>query len=1525
MKKSFTYAGMVLLVATVIMIVGKKTAVYADTTAYHLTYIDCNTMEESSEESNYFVVGFNHDMSGATDWKLHYTDGRESYTTGKTDWDIQKRTDEKSATSDGKTVVFYLKQETGEYRITAITCKLNGKTVSFNVKKEAVRQKNVDDTFIVQPTQEELAQYEEKASALTQYLLPRASSNENVFLEGEVKLLALAAKKAAADGKTVIMLDPGHGGYSGANRTYDGVKYYEDELCLQIANACKVELEKNNNIEVFLTRTTNVNMALAERVKLAYGKSASVLVSLHLNATDAAVVTDTSSATGAEAIYQNGNYNATVSGWSKTLAENIVNELSALGMKKRGTYFRNSASMKYPDGSVADNFAINREAKLVGMPAIIVEHCFINNYSDFTNFLATEEKTALLGAADARGILAFLNQNGSSEEEDQQLSAPVNVKPSAMTKMRVKVSFKYSGQKTPGGYELYRSESIDGTYSKIANGSAGATYIIDATGEAGKTYYYKVRAVKSNTNGYLYSDFSQPVSYRFLKTPAYVSGTVGTDGNFTLKWSTVEGAAGYQVLRSESPTGTFKSVAKVTGKSFTDQTTEGKTCYYKIRSYCVLADRTAYSAYADIRMPGTAIKSADRVSSSSLLLKWNAMENVTGYRVYRKAQTDSGYKLLAELTGKTTQYLDEEIQEEQSYQYKIRTYLKLSTGKVIESFGTVTAVQTAMTTPSVKSAQPLQSGRVKVTWSASKGADGYYIYRLDHASDVPNAKNRLGTVGAETLQFTDKTAKEGHTYLYAVQAYRKSGEETITSFADQMALSGTVIKAVLSYSATSIRVGWEMAEDVDGYKIYRSTSKSSGFKLVKTVGNDTVSIVDKGLEAGTVYYYRVRPYRNEKVQNAVGKEQTVNYLAKNFTASSGKIVAAPESVRTELVSEKELKVSWNQVSGAAGYQVYRADKEDGAYSRIAKVTGEKTTRFADQEITATKTYYYKVRAYFEKEGFYGYTPYSEVVSSGLKLSSVLALSPDSIKLSWQEATGFDKIRIYRKKSSESSYKLIATVEADKESYTDTGLSEGVKYDYKLVGCKQQNGSTITGSYVIVTAATLSKPKLVSARVTSTGAVYVKWNQAAGASGYELYRSDTGKSGSYTKIATLGSSKNSFKDETAKEKRIYYYKVRSYVTDGDKTAHSKYSTVQINGVGACKVQATNSTTVKVSWEEIIGAKSYELWTKRPGESTYTSLGSFQPGETTYKDTGLTPGAKYEYRVTVSDGTYTSYPSYANVFTLIGKVSRLSVETASKYNGLTLTWTKVDDAEKYQIYRKASGESAYTRIRTMTGGDTLTYTDTSVQGNLEYTYRVRAIKDVAGVTQYGSYSNTATSTLTLTEIMGTSQVTRGQIVAYYNRSGKTYPKIYADAAYGGVKNIEEFVQIIIEEASAEGVRADLLAAQVFKETGYLQFGGDVKAEQCNFGGIGAVGGGAKGATFPDVRTGLRAQVQHLKAYGDKNATLVYQCVDPRFQYVTKGCAQYIEWLGIQENPSGKGWATATNYGISLVKMMNSMKGL
>lgn len=169
---------------------------------------------------------------------------------------------------------------------------------------------------------------------------------------------------------------------------------------------------------------------------------------------------------------------------------------------------------------------------------------------------------------------------------------------------------------------------------------------------------------------------------------------------------------------------------------------------------------------------------------------------------------------------------------------------------------------------------------------------------------------------------------------------------------------------------------------------------------------------------------------------------------------------------------------------------------------------------------------------------------------------------------------------------------------------------------------------------------------------------------------------------------------------------------------------------------------------------------------------------------------------------------------------------------------------------------------------------------------------------------------------TAIMGEPQATAGQMAAFC-LSKNAEPCLPSCT-------VAELAALFLEEGKAEGVRGDVAFAQSLLETGYFKFGGVVLPEQNNFAGIGALNGNSTGqaASFPDPRSGVRAQVQHLKAYASKEP-LVNECIDPRFSLVTRGSAEFVEWLGAADNPNGRGWAVpGSGYGGKIVALLKQI---
>ncbi len=275
---------------------------------------------------------------------------------------------------------------------------------------------------------------EELASSVENALYDAASDTSSISVASLEDEIAVASEK-----EYVVVLDPGHGTHKtasagldpGTSFTYNGVEYLEKDITLKIAQYCKQELEKYSNVTVYMTRTGDYDgvMSISDRVDLANEYGADILVSIHINSAGDG---GTTTAQGAEVYYPNSNgTNGSVSADAKELSRQILNQLVAVGMKTHssGLLIRNANQDKFDDGSAMDYFGINRYSKAYGFPGIIVEHGFLNNESDFYNFLSSDEKLQKLGVADATGIANYLGLTQKSEDKNYTIYDGIDYAP----------------------------------------------------------------------------------------------------------------------------------------------------------------------------------------------------------------------------------------------------------------------------------------------------------------------------------------------------------------------------------------------------------------------------------------------------------------------------------------------------------------------------------------------------------------------------------------------------------------------------------------------------------------------------------------------------------------------------------------------------------------------------------------------------------------------------------------------------------------------------------------------------------------------------------------------------------------------------------------------------------------------------------------------------------------------------------------------------------------------------------------
>ena len=167
---------------------------------------------------------------------------------------------------------------------------------------------------------------------------------------------------------------------------------------------------------------------------------------------------------------------------------------------------------------------------------------------------------------------------------------------------------------------------------------------------------------------------------------------------------------------------------------------------------------------------------------------------------------------------------------------------------------------------------------------------------------------------------------------------------------------------------------------------------------------------------------------------------------------------------------------------------------------------------------------------------------------------------------------------------------------------------------------------------------------------------------------------------------------------------------------------------------------------------------------------------------------------------------------------------------------------------------------------------------------------------------------------TKIASNPVATAEQMVAYVKTKN---PNV--------AQSVINMIPLYLSEGAVEGIAGDIAFAQSCVETGNFAFPQTtckVAIDQNNFAMMGVTTAESKGESFATPQIGIRAQIQHLKAYANSDP-LVGECVDLRFRYVTRGSAPYVEWLGMKENPQGKGWASSAGYGKKILDVLKAVQ--
>ena len=513
-------------------------------------------------------------------------------------------------------------------------------------------------------------------------------------------------------------------------------------------------------------------------------------------------------------------------------------------------------------------------------------------------------------------------------------------------------------------YYVYRSTTKDGTYSFL--GSTGKLNYTDSKADAGTTYYYKVKAgivngVKSNSSA------AVAITCRCAR-PVVKPSYVGASGKPYIYWGAVDGAGKYYVYRSTSKDGTYEYIGYTTKTNYTDsKANAGYTYYYKVQAI------------------SSALTMAKVYLSPS-----NQTDNCYAYGNTNEAvqcgKIADSCRIALERSGVTVQVghmpsMQDKCKESNAFGADLhvpihtnafngavtgtRMFCLNSSGegmKACEAIFAWLAPITPGTSENIQVDASLYEVRVPSAPAAYVECEFHdnattAKWIVEHTVDIGEAIAR-GICDYFGVTYKEKEQPESAAStdkLYRAQegafANRPIAEEKNTansSLSAAVAITCRCARPVVkpSYVGASGKpyIYWSAVDGANRYYVYRSTTKDGTYSFLDSTAK--LNYTDSKAEAGTTYYYKV-------------KAGIVNGVKSNSSAAVTITCRCAKPVVKITTTNGSPRLTWNAVTGASQYEIYRATSKNGSYTKMFTTSN---LSYTNTSAKAGTTYYYKVKA-----------------------------------------------------------------------------------------------------------------------------------------------------------------------------------------------------------------------------------------------------------------------------------------------------------------------------------------------------------------------------------------------------------------------------------------------------------------------------------------------------------------------------------------------------------------------------------
>lgn len=935
------------------------------------------------------------------------------------------------------------------------------------------------------------------------------------------------------------------------------------------------------------------------------------------------------------------------------------------------------------------------------------------------------DRTAMVGTEYTYRVQAYRLVNGIQCTGAYSNTATAKTTPGTPTSLSVTVynykTLKLTWKAVPGvtAYNIYyKAKPYSDTSAPAFEDCTLLTSVMpnvlsyNATGlTIGKRYFFYLVSVVGAFEGE-----PSPVVTEVVRTvrSAVLTATSTSNNTITLNWRLIPGANGYFVYYNDTSANLSDVNWKLLNRVNTGDTTTyvddsslavGDIRYYYVTAYATADGNDVESDKSPVAtgvvLP-TAPKNLTAINTAynQIELNWDVVSACEGYEVLRSTSRLGVYMKACEINDPNdTSYTYNGGINGRFQHYRVRAYVEVGAVRYYGAYSYI-AVQARPSAPLNVSGINANSIVNRVFWDVVPGATGYIVY-YDTKPDGDFSNVAAHVTGGTTRATRHLNISIGTNYYYRVKAIRNASG--ITTYSDLSAVCGPVrampakvtgVKATNMPNA-SINLTWSNCTGATGYRVTYMLSGSSA--SIETLYVDTNTATLTGLDYGETYDITVAATVTVNGIPESGPESDVLSRLCCPIAPTGLVAICTDATTVDL--------AWNTVTGIAGYILERSDDNGANYTVVVTINNPTQTEYTDTGLTTGKVYWYRVRATISGvEGLASAVSKVALVPAAPTVDVQVA-NKNALNLTWTAVSGAAGYEISRSTTRTGRYTVIARVLDPNTTYTNTRLTTGTVYYYRVRTYAINGTSYYYSPYSAIVAGMPGVDAPYLLRVTGTAlSARIVWNTVAGAEGYTIYRA-TSAAGPYAKIITRANGAAVYTlDNKISVGTTYYYKVRAYCKVGSALKESAFSnaitfTPELGKVLNLKATSASTSSVKLTWTAVAGATGYDIYqvSASTGKSTcIASVGAV----VTYTQYGLVLGTEYIYEVKAKKDTAAGAKSDQVIGTpLLPKPNKFTLTATTGTSQLTAGWEAVTGADGYRVLCRDPSTLRYTLIQTL----------------------------------------------------------------------------------------------------------------------------------------------------------------------------------------------------------------------------------